>query len=577
MKGYTNETAVQILIALLKKHGIRRGVISPGTTNVSLVASLQQDPFFELKSCVDERSAAYMACGLAAETGEPVFLSCTGATASRNYIPGLTEAYYRDLPVLAITASQHHARAGQMSPQMLDRTVQLNDMVRKSVQVPAVHTDEDRWGAVVAINDAIAELTRNGCGPVHINYVTEYSKLFDVDKLPDVRCIKRVNYGEAFPAIPAGRIAIFVGAHFPFNEKLTALIDSFCETYDAVVLCDQTSNYHGRYRVLGNLLAWQDQYATPLLNIDLLVHIGAISGSYMKIRPKEVWRVHPRGDIQDAFDKLTHVFQMREESFFTAYAKPGEQAKSQYLNEIDTEIISIRNNLPELPFSHVWCAQQTAPLLPSGSTLYLGILNSLRCWNLFETPSDTTCFSNTGGFGIDGGVSSLIGASFANTDKLYYGVVGDLGFFYDMNSIGNRHVGPNVRLIVVNNGRGTEFRNYWHRAAAFGDEADLFMAAGGHFGRQSPDLVRHYASDLGFEYLAANNKNEYLSCLDHLTDSKIGKKPILLEVFTDSKLESDALYAAHNVKTSASGAAKQKAKEILGPKGIKIAKRIFGR
>ena len=85
-KYYTIERSIQILISLLKQHGIKKCVLSPGTTNLTFVASLQQDSFFELYSSVDERSAAYIACGMAAESGEPVVLSCTGATASRNYL-----------------------------------------------------------------------------------------------------------------------------------------------------------------------------------------------------------------------------------------------------------------------------------------------------------------------------------------------------------------------------------------------------------------------------------------------------------------------------------------------------------
>ena len=89
-KYYSNERSVQLLISLLKQHDIKKVVASPGTTNITLVASLQHDPWFEIYSSVDERSAAYIACGLAAESGEPVVLSCTGATASRNYLPVLT-------------------------------------------------------------------------------------------------------------------------------------------------------------------------------------------------------------------------------------------------------------------------------------------------------------------------------------------------------------------------------------------------------------------------------------------------------------------------------------------------------
>ena len=80
-KYYTNERNVQIMIFLLKAHGIKRVIASPGTTHMTFIGSIQQDPWFEVYSSVDERSAAYIACGMAAESGEPVVLSCTGATA----------------------------------------------------------------------------------------------------------------------------------------------------------------------------------------------------------------------------------------------------------------------------------------------------------------------------------------------------------------------------------------------------------------------------------------------------------------------------------------------------------------
>lgn len=126
---YSSEQNVQILIYLLKQHNIRKVIASPGTTNINFVASVQFDKYFQVYSCVDERSAAYMACGMAEESGEPVVLTCTGATASRNYVPGLTEAYYRKLPVLAITSTQHPGRVGQNVPQVIDRSTRMKDLV----------------------------------------------------------------------------------------------------------------------------------------------------------------------------------------------------------------------------------------------------------------------------------------------------------------------------------------------------------------------------------------------------------------------------------------------------------------
>ena len=90
MSNFSEEKNVLMMMSLMKAHNIKKVIVSPGTTNVSLVVSMQQDDYFELYSAYDERSAAYMACGMAAECGEPVALSCTQATASRNYFSRLT-------------------------------------------------------------------------------------------------------------------------------------------------------------------------------------------------------------------------------------------------------------------------------------------------------------------------------------------------------------------------------------------------------------------------------------------------------------------------------------------------------
>lgn len=575
---YTKEVNTQILIALMKAHRIRKVIASPGTTNINFVASVQQDPYFELYSSVDERSAAYMACGLAAESGEPVALSCTGATASRNYIPGLTEAYYRKLPVLAITSTQHEGRIGQNVAQVIDRRAVLNDMVNLSIQAPTVHTEEDKWALNVQINRALLELRRHGGGPVHINLTTTYNKDFSVHKLPEAREIKRVCYGDELPQIPQGRTAIFVGAHGRWTDELTAALDSFCAIYNGVVLCDQTSNYRGKYRVLANLIASQEQYFALCRNVDLLIDIGNVSGAYMSCRANQVWRVNPDGEVRDTHKKLRYVFEMRESDFFKAYGDDQQGTSyGDYYREWIAEREKMEQKIPELPFSNVWIAQQTARRIPNNSILYLGILNTLRAWNFFETPSTVTCYSNTGGFGIDGGVSSALGLSLADKSRLCFCVVGDLGFFYDMNALGNRHVGSNLRLMLINNGRGTEFRNYNHPASRFGEDADPYMAAAGHYGNQSPELVKHYAEDLGFAYMSAASKEEYLTCVERFLTPELTEKPMVFEVFTNSQCESDAVETMNKLETSASGSAKQLAKSVLGDRGVQVIKKLMNR
>ena len=110
-----------------------------------------------------------------------------------------------------------------------------------------------------------------------------------------------------------------------------------------------------------------------------------------------------------------------------------------------------------------------------------------------------------------------------------------------MNSIGNYNVGSNIRLIVINNGCGTEFKNYMHIAAKLGKEADRNIAAQGHYGNKSSNLLKHYAEDLGFLYLTASTKEEYEKIIPIIIDEKQKEKSILVEVFTESEKESEAL------------------------------------
>lgn len=181
---YTTDRSTQMVLSVLKAYGIKKIVVSPGTTNMAFVASAQSDPCFEMYSSVDERSAAYIACGLSQESGEAVVISCTGATASRDYMPGLTEAYYRKLPVLAITGSHGEYLIGHLHPQVIDRSVTPNDIVRYSANIKETKCPDDEWHNNVEINKAVSELFRHGGGPVHINLETMHSGNFACEELP---------------------------------------------------------------------------------------------------------------------------------------------------------------------------------------------------------------------------------------------------------------------------------------------------------------------------------------------------------------------------------------------------------
>jgi 2-succinyl-5-enolpyruvyl-6-hydroxy-3-cyclohexene-1-carboxylate synthase len=576
-KFYTDEKNVLIIIALLKANRIRKVVASPGTTNMALVCSLQSDAYFQVFSSVDERSAAYMACGLAHESGEPVVISCTGATASRNYLSGLTEAYYRKLPVLAITSTQQIGKVGHHVPQVIDRSVKPNDTHRLSVELPVVKDEDDWWECEVKVNQAILELKRGGGGPVHINLPTRYSRAYETRALPDCRVMNRFVPSDDLPELK-GRVGVFIGAHREFTPEETEALDRFCSSNNAVVFCDHTSCYRGQYRLLYSLVASQDQMDLSNDRPEVVIHIGEVSGDYanMTMVGQEVWRVSEDGEIRDTFRKLRYVFEMEEKTFFERYTDMSKAPADLYLKQCKDRLNEIQHGIPEVPFSNIWVAQRTAPKIPESAVIHFGILNSLRSWNFFELPPTVKSMSNVGGFGIDGGLSSLLGASLANPNRLYFGIIGDLAFFYDMNALGNRHAGNNLRIMVVNNGKGTEFRQYNHSASHFGDLADEFISAAGHFGNKSTSLIKHYAQDLGFKYIHASSKKEYDATCGEFLEHDSGGRGIVFEIFTNSDEESSALEMIRNIKKDHKKVAKAMARQFLGERAVKVIKKTLG-
>ena len=147
-----------------------------------------------------------------------------------------------------------------------------------------------------------------------------------------------------------------------------------------------------------------------------------------------------------------------------------------------------------------------------------------------------------------------------------------------MNVLGNRHVGNNVRLLLINNGKGNEFRNYGHPCSFLGKEADKYVAAAGHYGNKSSQLVKNYAIDLGYEYFAANNKEEFNSVIDKFLIQENTEKPMVLEVFTETDDESYALKQILNTistpKQIIKNTIKSITKELLGQSGIEAVKKM---
>lgn len=521
-----DKRAIEITVQLLKKHNIRQVVISPGGTNIPFIKMVQKDPFFHCYSVVDERSAIYFAIGLYLRTGEIIATSCTSAQATRNYIPGLTEAFYKRVPILAITMEKLPRFIGQEYMQAPHQCSLPDDSVKKSVELPFIKDVNDEYECIRKVNEALLELTHHGNGPVQL--CIPWLDFPISEQAPAIRSIRRrspmdVNANE----LEGKKILIVVGEHRKFSQTETKAIDNFTEQFNCAVYVNNLSNFRGKYSIAANLelsAISLDEFAKSYAP-DLIISVGGQTGDYPlytilskpELKDIEHWRVNEDGKVIDTYDKLTDIFECSILEFFGRFTEVQDSDHSYY--DAFKKLCSTTKRDIELPFSSAYVAQTLAPNIPENSVMQFSILNSLRVWNLFPMKQSVECFSNVGAFGIDGGMSTLIGQSVA-TDDLCYMIIGDLAFYYDMNAIGIRHIKNNLRIILVNNNGGVEFK-LWD-----GDhsEVDKYIAAAGHFKN-----AEGWANTCGFEYMTASCKEEFDAQYSKLIVQS--EKPILFEIF----------------------------------------------
>lgn len=534
---YSIAKNIQIVIAALKAHHINQLVLSPGGTNAPFIRNVQDDEFFTCYSVVDERSALYFAIGIYLSTGKPVAVCCTSAQATRNYLPGLTEAFYKHVPILAITFSKHYRLIGQDYMQAPNQISLPVDSVRNTYALPYVSNSEDFKHCARLVNEAILDLTHRVPAPIQLNIPMLDNELGQDTSvsLPDVKIIKRY-YKEDVSAVQFGnkRILVVVGENRGYDF---AAIEAFANRHNAVVYVNHLSNMHHSRTIEGNLLLTiiSQELFDKELSPDILITIGGQTGDYPLFhkltkgnRPFEHWRISPEGDIVDTYDRLTRVYECRADDFFGGITNVNTSVEyfsawSSYVDRLTTDI--------QFPLSNAYTARQLQNVIPKESCVHFAILNSLRVWNWFHFKNNVYCFSNVGAFGIDGCLSTFIGQSIT-TDNLCFLVIGDLAFFYDMNALGIRHIKHNVRIILVNNNGGMEFK--YGAGTEQSKNIDRYIAAAGHFIN-----AEGWAKTNRFEYHAIRSTSDFDVIVPQLVNSS--ESPILVEVFTDDKSENEAM------------------------------------
>ncbi|MCD7878693.1 MAG: hypothetical protein LUG16_02025 [Candidatus Gastranaerophilales bacterium] len=536
-KKYYDYKTIHYLLAMLKAYGLKYAIGSPGTQNANFNYILQESGSIKFYSVVDERSAGYIANGIYNETNEPVIITCTGSSASRNYLPAMTEAFYRKVPIIAITFYDYDSTIFSVKPQFVDRSTTQNDVKYLSVELPRILDDNDKKRCLTYLNAALSTAFYKHL-PVHINCPSSFD--FDIEKIKNLPedIWKNDYFTENFDSlkdiIATKKTAIYIGSHKKFTEDEQKIISNFAESNSIPIFCDHMAHYKGKNRIMSaQAIGMKNLKNRP----EIVIDIGEVSGEFYALNllsNTEIWRISQDGKFTYRFNfPVAKFFDCKEKYFFKLLTN-NSGTNSGYYNSVKSEIEKITE--PDLPLCNSFIVQNLAKYIPKGSSLHHSVSNTKRNMNFheFDDSIDITC--NIGVCGIDGSVSTMVGQSLAAKNKKVFGIVGDLAFFYDMNALGQRDITNNLRILLINNFRGEEFRLNPILEDNIGEKSDILISAQGH----NKGGVKGWAESCGFHYLNANTKEMFVNNIKQFCLAEFDK-PVIFEVFTNDKDEKNGL------------------------------------
>lgn len=574
----------QLLIPMLKEYNISHIVISPGSRMREFVLAVEEDPFFTTYDVTDERSAAYFAIGLSQQLNVPVIITCTSSTATTNYYPGVTEAFYQNVPIIILTGDRDPYMLGQQEDQMINQVGMYDRVVNKSVSLPIIKNSADDWYCQRLLNEALLELDFHKKGPVHINVpvpaVVTWDKDKDITEYPSVRRIHRFTLknkslldGKLKELLNAKKILVLAGQHVGnFNCKL---LDNFFTKYNCIIHAEHMGNIDsvGKLNLMGcSEMITEDKFDNYVPDILISFHGTIAISRRLKegLRNKKFkhWLISEDGSVVDAYKNLTDIFVCSPEDFFDYF---NEQAPSSSKNDL----IYYNNWLKayqgkkdiDIQYSNVYAISKLISRMPENCNLHLSILNSIRISQYFELPNGTMVYANVGTDGIDGCMSTFFGQAAADKRENFL-IIGDLSFFYDMSSLRIKHNKRNCHILLINNYGGNEF--YMQ---------PIMPTTPQGLGASHSNSAEEWVKSVGFKYLSAHNKEQFDKNIDIFVNCD-NNKPVVFEVFTDQMKDREMVFSLKDTYKSyfdELAALKDSIKSVVGTKNIEKLKKIIGR
>ena len=551
MKESTVQDACNILVDVLVAKGVKNVVLSPGSRSAPLVVAISRCDMLRKYVVVDERAAAFMALGMARESKSPVAIVCTSGSALLNYAPALAEAYYSEIPLIAISADRSEEWIDQDDGQAIHQYDMLSHIVKDSFDIPTRYDDNDGlWYVNRMINEACLLVNKAPLGPVHINFHFA-DNLYGV-KSVEPNSSRQIDWmsernlsDETFSKL--GRIynesekVMIVGGFVQSTSLLQDSLIQLSEDSRTVVFVETIANVSGGkiIRTIDRTISAIEDYQIEKFSPDLLITFGGPTITRMmkqmirKYQPKHHWHIGVKHNIIDISRNLTMAVDIAPDRFFAKMVEMKNWSKSPYAAEWAIVNNKALDNHNQYIRQSPWCDLRAFDILSKKisleSDLHFSNGTPVRYAQLYGDIFSQKNTCNRGVSGIDGCSSTALGAALVSGKDTIL-ITGDMSFSYDTGGLFSQYKPNHFKIIVIQNGGGGIFR--------FIKGPDTLSELEPYFEvKRNLDLAK-YADAMGYDYFSAADEKSLECVLSEFLDNKAAS---ILAVTTNGEVNAKIL------------------------------------